>query len=84
MKAATSDMGQSRPNWAVGTMSGLTPSATELRTSLMVRWVPQPDSCTATTASYSMTSSVGERRVGNSIPSDLAALGLMTNSKFVG
>jgi hypothetical protein len=28
--------------------------------------------------------SAGERRVGTSIPSDLAALGLMTNSNFVG
>jgi hypothetical protein len=33
-------MGQSRPNWAVGTMSGLTSPATELRTSLVVRFVP--------------------------------------------
>jgi hypothetical protein len=35
----TSALGHSRPNWAVGTMSGLTPSATELRTSLMVWFV---------------------------------------------
>jgi len=35
-----SGSGQSLPNWAVGTMSGLPPLATELRTSLMVRFVP--------------------------------------------
>jgi hypothetical protein len=33
------DMGQSRPNWAVGTMSGLPLTATELRTSWEVRFV---------------------------------------------
>jgi hypothetical protein len=37
------DMGQSRPNSAVGTMSGLIPSATELWTSLMVWFVPISD-----------------------------------------
>jgi hypothetical protein len=36
-------LGQSRPNWAVGTMSGLTSPATELRTSLVVRFVPDSD-----------------------------------------
>jgi hypothetical protein len=35
-----SAMGQSRPNWAVRSMSGLPPIATELRTSLEVRFVP--------------------------------------------
>jgi hypothetical protein len=35
-----SGTGQSRPNWAVRAMSGLPPSATELRTSLVVRFVP--------------------------------------------
>jgi hypothetical protein len=33
-------MGHSRPKWAVCTMSGLPPLATELRTSLVVRLVP--------------------------------------------
>jgi hypothetical protein len=32
-------MGHSRPNWAVRAMSGLPPLATELRTSLEVRFV---------------------------------------------
>jgi hypothetical protein len=36
----TSVAGQSRPNWAARVMSGLAPSATELRTSLVVRFVP--------------------------------------------
>ena len=40
--------GHSRPNWAVRAMSGLPPIATEYRTSLEVRFVPGPDSCTAT------------------------------------
>jgi hypothetical protein len=34
-----SHMGQSRPNWAFRAMSGLPPIATELRTSLVVRFV---------------------------------------------
>src|ERR1700675_3432724 len=34
-------LGQSRPNGAVGTMSGLLPLATELRTSMVVRFVPR-------------------------------------------
>jgi hypothetical protein len=38
-----SHLGQSRPNWAVRAMSGLSPLATELRTSLVVRFVPLPD-----------------------------------------
>ena len=38
-----SALGQSRPNWAVRTMSGLPPLATELRTSLLVRFVPRPE-----------------------------------------
>jgi hypothetical protein len=35
-----SHLGQSLPKWAVRTMSGLPPLATELRTSLVVRLVP--------------------------------------------
>jgi hypothetical protein len=35
-----SESGQSLPNWAVRAMSGLSPLATELRTSLVVRFVP--------------------------------------------
>jgi hypothetical protein len=35
--------GHSRPNWAVCAMSGLPPIATELRTSLEVRFVPSSD-----------------------------------------
>ena len=35
--------GQSRPNWAVCTMSGLPPLATELPTLLVVRFVPGAD-----------------------------------------
>ena len=35
-----SEVGQSRPNWAVRAMSGLPPIATELRTSREVRFVP--------------------------------------------
>jgi hypothetical protein len=42
-KATMSLVGQTLPNWAVGTMSGLSPLATELRTSLMVRFVPDSD-----------------------------------------
>jgi hypothetical protein len=42
-----SEMGHSRPKWAVRAMSGLPPVATELRTSMVVRFVPKPDSCTA-------------------------------------
>jgi hypothetical protein len=38
-----SQMGQSRPNRAVRTMSGLLPLATELRTSMVVWFVPIPD-----------------------------------------
>jgi hypothetical protein len=34
---------QSLPKWAVRTMSGLPPLATELRTSLVVRLVPNPE-----------------------------------------
>jgi hypothetical protein len=33
-------------------MSGLPPIATELRTSLEVRFVPLPDSCTAANSDY--------------------------------
>jgi hypothetical protein len=35
-----SGLGHSRPNWAMRAMSGLPPLATELRTSLEVRFVP--------------------------------------------
>ena len=35
--------GHSRPKWSVRAMSGLPPLATELRTSLVVRFVPNPD-----------------------------------------
>jgi hypothetical protein len=35
-----SQMGHSRPNWAIRLMSGLPPIATELRTWLEVRFVP--------------------------------------------
>jgi hypothetical protein len=35
-----SGWGHSRPKWAVYAMSGLPPLATELRTSLLVRFVP--------------------------------------------
>ena len=38
-----SQLGHSRPNWAIRTMSGLLPLATELRTSLEVRFVPIGD-----------------------------------------
>jgi hypothetical protein len=48
--------GHSRPNWAVGAMSGLPPVATELRTSLVVRFVP-----IAACVAYSMTSSARAR-----------------------
>jgi hypothetical protein len=37
----TSEVGHLRPNWAGRVMSGLPSLATELRTSLMVRFVPQ-------------------------------------------
>ena len=39
----TIHLGQSRPNWAVLAMSGLRPIATNLRTWLVVRFVPNPD-----------------------------------------
>jgi hypothetical protein len=38
-----SKIGHSRPNWAVRAMFGFPPIATELRTSLVVRFVPNPD-----------------------------------------
>ena len=38
-----SGWGHSRPNWAVSTMSAFLPIATELRTSLEVRFVPNAD-----------------------------------------
>jgi hypothetical protein len=40
MTRTTSASGQTLPKWAVNAMSGLPPIATELRTSLMVRFVP--------------------------------------------
>jgi hypothetical protein len=40
-------LGQSRPNWAFRAMSGLPPVVTELRAWLVVRLVPQADSCIA-------------------------------------
>jgi len=40
---ASARVGHSRPNRAVRAMSGLPPPATELRTSLMVRFVPTAD-----------------------------------------
>jgi hypothetical protein len=46
-----SEPGQSRPQGAVGAMSGLLPLATELRTLMVVRFVPHPDLCGAATAS---------------------------------
>jgi hypothetical protein len=36
-------MGQTRPKWAVGIMSGLPPTATEMRTSRIGSFVPQGD-----------------------------------------
>jgi hypothetical protein len=36
-------LGQSRPNWAARVMSGFPPLATELRTSLLVRFVAITD-----------------------------------------
>jgi hypothetical protein len=36
-------MGHFRPDWAVGAVSGLPPIATELRTLLVVRFVPKSD-----------------------------------------
>jgi hypothetical protein len=36
-------LGPSRPKWAVRAMSGLPPVATELRTSMAVRFVPTSD-----------------------------------------
>src|SRR3977135_2077899 len=39
----TSGSGQSRQNWAVRVMSAFAPMATELRTSLIVRFVPSAD-----------------------------------------
>ena len=36
-------MGQSLPKWAIHPMSGLLPIATNLRTSLVVRFVPTTD-----------------------------------------
>src|SRR5207244_7006491 len=41
--SALSAMGHSRPNWTVCAMSGLPPVATELRTSRIGSFVPQPD-----------------------------------------
>ena len=38
-----SESGQSPPNWAARAMSGFPPLATELRTSLVVRFVPEAD-----------------------------------------
>ena len=38
-----SESGQSPPNWAARAMSGFPPLATELRTSLVVRFVPFPE-----------------------------------------
>jgi hypothetical protein len=45
-----SELGYSRPKWAVHAMSGLPPLATELRTSLEVRIVPQADRLTVRNA----------------------------------
>ena len=39
----TSEMGRSQPNWAFCAMSGLPALATELRTSLLVRFVPKAE-----------------------------------------
>ena len=41
--AAMSVGGHSRPNWPVGAMSAIPPIATELRTSLVVRFVPKAE-----------------------------------------
>lgn len=38
-----SEMGQSQPNWAARAMSGLPPIATVLRTSQVVRFVPDSE-----------------------------------------
>jgi hypothetical protein len=43
--------GHSLPKWAVHPMSAFPPIAAKLRTSLMVRFVPYPDSCTAANSS---------------------------------
>jgi hypothetical protein len=43
-----SELGHSLPKSTVRVTSALPPIATELRTSLVVRFVPFPDSCTAT------------------------------------
>ena len=40
---AMSELGHSRPKWTVHPTSGLPPLATELRTSLEVRFVPSAD-----------------------------------------
>ncbi len=56
-------LSQSRPKWAVRTMSGLPPLATELRTSLVVRFVPLPDQVHC--GKIASTRSLGRRwRVG--------------------
>src|SRR5450631_2232473 len=47
-RTSMSAVGHSRPNWAMRAMSGLPPLATELRTSLEVRFVPTTDLSIAT------------------------------------
>src|ERR1700733_2637273 len=43
LRAANVSVGQSLPNWVVRAMSGLRPLATELRTLMVVRFVPNSD-----------------------------------------
>ena len=43
VEVATPAVGHSRPRWSVRAMSGLPPLATELRTSLVVRFAPRTD-----------------------------------------
>jgi len=75
--------GQTLPKWAVRTMSGLPPLATELRTSLVVRLVPDSEMPAAKEPdTYSITAlALATSPAGISMPSAFAVLRLITSSK---
>ena len=74
-----SEMGQTLPKWVVRAMSGLPLLATELRTSIVVRFVPRTDM-----PLYSITSSARPSSdCGSVSPSTFAVFRLMISSILV-
>jgi len=62
LRSRESATGQSRQNWAIPAMSGLPPLATELWTSLEVRFVPNPE--VALTRDRTLVPQIGNRLIG--------------------